>query len=876
MYKTVHSSAVNRFIIMMEGCVLTAATTLDIRMIRKRNGSLMPFESHKITTAIAKALAATNTDCHKPEDLTDEVVSRLRASGYSKTVVPSVESVQDMVETVLIDTNHAGAAKAYILYRHEHTARREEKCQILNTDVLDSVAQDFDANSLRVLASRYLKKDGSNKICESPSSLFSRVAILVGLGDMLQALPGGVDADPNEALSLLDGLGKIGPMRVGRHEINEYHLKALIMMYVEMAQAGKIGIRFGDILDGLRSGRIRCPTADEYYDLMVSQKYLPNSPTLMNAGMRLGQLSACFVLGMDDSIEDIMKTNSAAALIFQSGGGVGINYSNLRECGAIVASTSGIASGPVSFMRIINTLTDVIKQGGKRRGANMGIMEVWHPDIEEFVSKKNKPQVLENFNISVGIWEDFWNVAVGEGDGKYDLRSPRTGKPVRTANAKNIMDMIASSAWRAAEPGLIFLDTINRRNVLAKARGSPIRATNPCGEQGLYPNESCNLGSINLSALARKDGNKYVFDWEEYERVIRQTTRFLDSIIDVNQYPMSEIDRASKDTRRIGLGIMGLADLLYKLRIAYNSATGYDLMSRLAEFLTYHSMDESVNLAQARGRFPLCDQTGYGDGDIPVEGYYAGEGSCDWGGLVGRIREHGIRNVVTTTVAPTGTIAMIAECSNGVEPVFALVYEKRVTVGDFFYSNPILKAALREEGIRADDVFRQISNNHGSLDGIDAVPEWMRDVFVTAMDIHWADHILAQASWQKWIANAIAKTINMPRESTIEDVKSAYIMAHDLGLKGVTVYRDGSREKQVMRAGSSGRVPAPSREASARMAGRSRPVLPEIAYSDADDGGAPVAADNVTGEKCQECDGILAITEGCCVCVSCGRSSCSV
>ena len=859
--------------------MLTTETSLDIRRIRKRNRNLMPFEQHKITAAMSKALAATNTDCHRPEELSDKVVERLLASGYSDTVIPSVESVQDMVETVLIDTNHANAAKAYILYRHEHNMQREEKCNILNTEMLDGVARSFDANALRVLAARYLKKDDAGKTSEAPAGLFSRVAILVGLGDMMYGLPHDGEPDPEEALSWLDRLEEIGHIRVGRYEINEYHLKALVMMYVEMARAGKIGIRFGDLLDGLRSGRMGCPTADEYYDLMTLQKYMPNSPTLMNAGMRLGQLSACFVLGMEDSLDLIMKTNTDAARIFQSGGGVGINYSNLRECGDIVASTSGVASGPVSFMQIINTITEVVKQGGKRRGANMGIMEAWHPDIEEFVGKKNKPHVLENFNISVGIWEDFWNAAFGEGDGRYDLRSPRTGKPVRTANAKNIMDMIASSAWRGAEPGLIFLDTINRRNVLAKARGTAIRATNPCGEQSLYPNESCNLGSINLSAMAHKNGNKYEFDWEEYEKVIRQTTRFLDTIIDVNRYPMPEIDVASKETRRIGLGIMGLADLLYKLRITYNSATGYDLMSRLAEFLTYHSMDESVNLAQERGRFPLCDRTGYGDGDIPVEGYYAGDGTCDWDGLVKRIREYGIRNVVTTTVAPTGTIAMIAECSNGVEPVFALTYEKRVTIGGFSYSNPILGAALREEGINPHELFRQIASNHGSLAGIEDVPEWMRDVFVTAMDIHWADHILAQASWQKWVSNAIAKTINMPHESTIEDVKSAYIMAHDLGLKGITVYRDGSRDKQVLHAGSGGRVPVPSRVASVRMAEGDQAAPPEIACSEAcvaADGGVPVAANGGQEEKCQECDGVLVITEGCCVCMSCGHSSCSV
>ena len=541
---------------------------------------------------------------------------------------------------------------------------------------------------------------------------------------------------------------------------------------------------------------------DEYNSLMTNQIFLPNSPTMMNAGGRLGQLSACFVLGMPDDMEGIMKSTSDAALIFKSGGGVGINYSELREEGDIVASTSGVASGPVSFMNIINSVTEVVKQGGKRRGANMGIMDVWHPDIEKFITNKTEPGILENFNVSVGIWEDFWNALVNSEDGAYTLRSTRDNSPVREVNAHHLIDLIANSAWKSAEPGLIFFDKINQYNVFAKARGGPLKATNPCGEQSLYPYESCNLGSINLANLVkRKADGQYEFDWQKYEEVIRKTTRFLDNVIDVNHYPVPEINVASKESRRIGLGVMGVADLLYKLRISYNSKEGYEFMSKLSEALSYYSMEESVALSQSRTEFPLCAKTEFPDGKIPIAGYYEKPKSShyyDWDALIAKIQKHGIRNVLTTTVAPTGTLSMIADCSNGMEPTFALVFEKRVTVGRFFYTNKIFEQVLRENGLYSEELLAKIASNYGSVKGIEEIPEWMQKIFVTAMDIHWSDHLMAQGVWQDWIGNAIAKTINMPNDVSADDVKAAYLLAHEIGLKGITVYRDGSRHKQVL------------------------------------------------------------------------------
>ena len=593
---------------------------------------------------------------------------------------------------------------------------------------------------------------------------------------------------------------------------------------------------------------------------------------------------------MPDDMAGIMKTTSDAALIFKSGGGVGINYSDLREEGEIVASTSGVASGPVSFMNIINTVTDVIKQGGKRRGANMGIMEVWHPDIEKFITNKTKPGILENFNVSVGVWEDFWNVLVNTDDGKYTLHCPRDNSPARELSPHHLIDLIAQSAWKSAEPGLIFFDNINKYNVFAKARGGPLRATNPCGEQSLYPYESCNLGSINLANLVKRTADgQYEFDWQRYEETIRKTTRFLDNVIDVNLYPIPEIDKASKDSRRIGLGVMGVADLLYKLRIPYNSKEGYDFQSKLSEALTYYSMEESVELAKNRNEFPLCSKTEYVEGKIPVAGYYEKpkeQHYYDWDALIAKIQNYGIRNVLNTTVAPTGTLSMLADCSNGMEPTFALVFEKRVTVGRFFYTNKIFEEVLKENNLYSEELLAKIADNYGSIKGMPEIPEWIQKIFVTAMDIHWSDHLLAQAVWQDWIGNAIAKTINMPNDVTVDDVKAAYLLAHELGLKGITVYRDGSRHKQVLHMTSENAKKTfevtPSEYISNYIAGRVKNSYIKSQVDNAitvTDGTSQLTQNLVEEEReevlCPTCKNKLVFVEGCKICIDCGYSGCT-
>jgi len=783
----------------------------SIGEIRKRNGTIVSFNKDKISNAIFKALAvAAKDDRGLADELTGYVVEHLVEHGFSASRQPSVEDIQDLVESTLIEKGYSEIAKAFILYRHERRKLRDEKMRVLNAKLLDPVAKNFDLNCLRVLASRYLIRNSKSEIIESPSQMFERVAVLVGLGDMLYdpvifSNEGNIKQNTDEAREYLEKLDNFNyKFKIGEFYLNKWHFRALVNHYISLAEAEKMKVGFKELLVMIAAKKfdIYSEKISEYFDLMTQQDFLPNSPTMMNAGGRLGQLSACFVLDMPDDMEKIMKSTSDAALIFKSGGGVGINYSDLRPEGDIVASTSGVASGPVSFMNIINTVTEVVKQGGKRRGANMGIIEAWHPDVEKFITTKTEPGVLENFNVSVGIWEDFWDALVNTKEGKFMLRSPKDKSPVREINAHQLIDLIALSAWKSAEPGLIFFDQINKYNVFAKAREGPLRATNPCGEQSLYPYESCNLGSINLANLVkRKADGEYEFDWQGYEEMIRKTTRFLDNIIDVNLYPVKEIDIASKDSRRIGLGVMGVADLLYKLRIPYNSKEGYDLQCKIAEALTYYSMEESVALAKSRGEFPLYSKTEYPEGKIPVAGYYEKPKEShyfEWDALIDKIKKYGIRNVLTTTVAPTGTLSMLADCSNGMEPIFALVFEKRVTVGRFFYTNKIFEQVLKDNGLYSEEILEKIGDNYGSIQGIPEIPEWMQKIFVTAMDIHWADHLMAQAVWQEWIGNAIAKTINMPYDVSVDDVKASYLLAHEMGLKGITVYRDGSRHKQVL------------------------------------------------------------------------------
>ncbi|MEM4275145.1 MAG: adenosylcobalamin-dependent ribonucleoside-diphosphate reductase [Candidatus Nitrosocaldaceae archaeon] len=837
-------------------------------LIKKRDNTLVPFNDQKITNAIYKALLATNYgDYQLAYKLTQEVIASLK----SKTEI-SVEDIQNEVENILIKNQLTDTAKAYILYRQERNNIREIKKKILQKNTLDEVDKKLDIDALTVLASRYLLRDENNNIIEGPKQLFERVAITITLTDILYD-------------RRIYGISKIQhkytyryeEIAIGKYKLNKYHFETLRDLYNNLNEQKQMLLSFTELIEKIKNHEFDQyeENIKIYYNLMVNLDFLPNSPTLMNAGTRSRQLSACFVLDMEDDLSYIMNTISVLAMIFKSGGGVGINYSNIRPEGDIVASTSGVASGPLSFMRIVDTVTDVIKQGGKRRGANMGILESWHPDIEKFITIKTKPGILENFNISVALDKAFWDAYIN--NTKYKLINPRTGNTVKTIDPNQLLDLIAVSAWDSAEPGVLFLDNINKYEPLKYKLGE-LRATNPCGEQSLYPYESCNLGSINLSNMVKRRINgDYEFDWEKYEKTIRIATRFLDNIIDVNKYPTKEIETATKYTRRIGLGVMGLADLLFKLKIAYNSKEGYEFMNRLAEALTYYSIDESIHIAKERG--PCTAYSGIEPdinilhesiktNKIPIN---TNNGTFDWKHLNAKLAIYGVRNSHTTTVAPTGSISMIAGCSSGIEPLFALVFEKNITVGKFVYTNKIFEEELKKHKLYNDDLLNKIANNYGSIKGLELPFE---DIFVTAMDMHWTDHIIAQAIWQKWISNAIAKTINMPNDATVEDVKSSYLLAYALGLKGITVYRDGSRNQQVLNvvAKNKNYQIQPSEYAVQYI----KDNVNNVFLKDIEKSFKLMYSNNTPKiQKCHICNNPLVNIEGCKCCYRCGLSYCA-
>lgn len=509
---------------------------------------------------------------------------------------------------------------------------------------------------------------------------------------------------------------------------------------------------------------------ERFLAMMKNLEFLPNSPTLMNAGRPLGQLSACFVLPIDDSMEDIFESVKRAALIHKSGGGTGFSFSRLRPKGSTVNSTGGVASGPVSFMRVFNMATEAVKQGGTRRGANMGILRVDHPDILEFIDCKKDNADITNFNISVGITEDFMD-AVAK-DEEYDLVDPSTGKSVKKMKAKAVFDKIIDAAWRNGEPGIIFLDRLNRDNVVPCC--GEIESTNPCGEQPLLPFEACNLGSINLSRMLKDDGSD--IDWDKLERTVKDSVHFLDNVIDANRYPLKEIDEMTRKTRKIGLGVMGWADMLLELGIPYNSDEAVELADKLMDFINRAAREESTGLAAKRGAFPLFEKSTLSQG--PAQ-----------------------RNATVTTIAPTGTLSIIAGCSSGVEPVFAYVFIRNVMDGtELIEVNPVLKRKLEERGLYSDELMKKIAEA-GTLAHIPEIPDDIRRVFVCAHDISPEYHIRMQAAFQRHTENAVSKTVNFPNSATKEDVRKVYLLAFKLGCKGVTIYRDGSRESQVLNIG---------------------------------------------------------------------------
>jgi len=566
-------------------------------------------------------------------------------------------------------------------------------------------------NTMEVLKRRYLLKDENQNIVETPSELFRRVA--------------------NHVAKAEDNFKS----RYSREEVEE-----------------------------------------KFYQMMRNLEFMPNSPTLMNAGTSFGQLSACFVIPVEDSIDGIFKALGNMAQIHQTGGGTGFSFSHLRPKSDIVHSTKGQASGPVSFMSIFDQATGVIVQGGRRRGANMGILRCDHPDIIDFIEAKIEPGRFSNFNLSVGATDKFMRAVKENKD--FALINPRTGKTVRKVKARALFDLIVNAAWRMGDPGLVFLDEINRRNPTPGI--GQIEATNPCGELPLLPYESCNLGSINLAKLVLRSnyGEGMIkddsVDWQRLKDTVRWAIRFLDNVIEVNNCPLEQIKQITLANRKIGLGVMGFADMLIKLGIRYNSPQAVNFAGKLMRFIHKESVDASAALAKERGVFPNFAKSIYA-------------------------KDHArLRNATVNTIAPTGTISIIAGCSSGIEPLFAISFVRNVLSGTkLFEINPLFEAAAKKRQIYNREILAEIARR-GSLQNLKDVPGNIKKVFVTAFDVKPLEHIQIQAAFQKYTDNAVSKTINLPNDATVEDVRNIYLMAHKLKCKGITIYRYGSKAEQVL------------------------------------------------------------------------------
>ncbi len=591
-------------------------------------------------------------------------------------------------------------------------------------------------NALAVLQARYLKRDEGRRIVETPQQMFSRVAQNIAAADALYE---------NKRVAAI--------------------AKESGLPYPDLVAADAKTRRL------LQKDTTVKHTAGRFYEMMAQLDFLPNSPTLFNAGRRLQQLAACFVLPVYDNMHSIFETLHHTAIIHQSGGGTGFSFSNLRPHGDVVQSTSGVASGPVSFMKIYDAATEQIKQGGKRRGANMGILRCDHPDIEEFITCKERVGSIVNFNISVAATSRFMRAV--KANKTYLLINPRTKKTVRRESARRIFKLAAKLAWQTADPGIIFLDRINRHNPTPHI--GRIESTNPCGEQPLLPYEPCNLGSINVSNMVA-DGK---INWEKLRRTVHDAVHFLDNTIDMNKYPLEEITRMARANRKIGLGVMGFAQMLIQLGVPYTSEKAIRIAEEIMRFIDGEARKASAHLAKTRGVFPNFKKSIYDTGR----------------------KEDRVRNATRTTIAPTGTISIIADCSSGIEPLFAVAFEHRVLDGKTLYSvdKHFIDIAKRG-GFYSKKLMEEIAKR-GRLDGITEIPDDIKELFVTAQNVDPEQHIKIQAAFQKHTDNAVSKTINLPKSATPSDVEKIYMLAYDLGCKGITVYREGSHPAEVLTKG---------------------------------------------------------------------------
>lgn len=648
-------------------------------------------------------------------------------------------------------------------------------------------------NSIKVLEKRYLKRDKDGNCVETPADMFRRVASSIAQADLQYG------KSQSEADSL----------------------------------------------------------TQKFYEAITNRYFMPNSPTLMNAGRELGQLSACFVLPVEDSLEGIFESVKNQALIHKSGGGTGFSFSRLRPKNDVVRSTMGVSSGPVSFMEVFNAATEAVKQGGTRRGANMGILRVDHPDIIEFIGCKSDNNKLNNFNISVAITDKFMEALKNGED--YDLYHPKTKKSVGRLSAKAIFDLIVDGAWRNGEPGIVFIDKMNADNPTPQI--GEIESTNPCGEVPLLAYEACNLGSINLGLMLKQSDkgiNGLQVDWDKLKEITKLSIHFLDNVITVNNYPLPVIAEMVQNNRKIGLGVMGWADMLMSLGLSYNSKEGTDLAYEVMEFIDYHSKVESLELAKLRGAFNNFKGSVYESGDFLASKYTGKSAGLisddDWKNLDSQIKEFGIRNATTTCIAPTGTISMIASASGGVEPLFGLVFFRNVMDGtEMLEINPIFKKYAEDKGFYSEELMKEIAKD-GSVAHVAGISNEVKHIFATAHDVTPEWHVRMQAAFQLHTDNAVSKTVNFEETATREDIEKAYILAFENNLKGITVYRNNSRTFQPM-----------------NLDAKKSEGAPEIELKPSEE--------EPTGEiknvVCPECKTSIQMAEGCFICPGCGYSGCS-
>ncbi len=665
-------------------------------------------------------LKAIRSSLHREDLKLAERLSDFVVEALNKKYSTKNIPTVEEIQDIVIEILKKKAPKEVFEEYASYRAKRAEIRKLKYYLISYDVKVKLSENALRILESRYLQKDENGKIIETPTQLFQRVAHNIAEAEKIY----------NPSISD-DDLFKV---------------------------------------------------EEDFFKIMARLEFLPNSPTLMNAGNPLQQLSACFVIEVNDSIDSIFESLKNTAKIHQSGGGTGFDFSNLRPKNDIVKSTAGIASGPISFMEIFDKATEVVKQGGKRRGANMGILRVDHPDILDFITSKMDQKRLQNFNISVAVTNDFMEAVLK--DKEYELINPRNNQPVKKLKAKDIFDTICKIAWETGDPGLIFLDEINNEKGNPTPSLGRIKATNPCGEVPLLSYESCNLGSINLVKMLKETkANKFEIDWEKLERTIKIAVRFLDNVVDMNRYPLPEIEKMSRGNRRIGLGVMGFADMLIKIEISYDSDKAVKLAGKLMKFIDEKADYYSQQLAKERGVFPNYRDSIFYKKKIKM------------------------RNCATTTIAPTGTIGLIAGVSQGIEPIFAIAYERYSYIGresdkpvKLIEVNPLFEEIAKREKFYSKELMQKVLQN-GSVRGLKEVPLKWQKIFATAHDISPEYHLRMQAAFQKYTDNGVSKTVNLPHSATVEDVKNIYLLAYKLKCKGITIFRSGSKQMQILNIG---------------------------------------------------------------------------